>query len=238
MTRWSDLRATLTDLVLPAPCPGCGAASAPTVCPACLAMLGPPRRVRPQRVHPPGLPRVFCLSGWESPARELVLAHKERGRTGLADPLGRALVPAAVLAAGGAGAAGPVVLVPVPSRPGVRRSRGHDPVSRTAAATAATLRADGRRAWALPLLRHARTVSDQAGLTAGQRAANLAGALVVRAGAAGTGSGAPVVLVDDVLTTGATLAEAARALRAAGRTVAGAVVVAAVEHSGGALPGV
>ncbi|MBA3744344.1 ComF family protein, partial [Sporichthya sp.] len=47
----------------------------------------------------------------------------------------------------------------------------------------------------------------------------------------------PVVLVDDVLTTGATLTEAARALRAAGHAVRGAVVVAAVEHLGTALLG-
>ncbi|HUR73452.1 MAG TPA: hypothetical protein VMZ00_04205, partial [Sporichthya sp.] len=183
MARWSDLRVTLTDLVLPAPCAGCGVMSAPSVCPACLAVLGTPRPVVPQAVHPAGLPRVFCLSGWEGPARDLVLAHKERGRTGLAGPLGRALAPAAALAVG-AGPAGPILLVPVPSRPGVRRSRGHDPVARSAAAAAAALRRTGRRAVALPLLRHARTVRDQAGLTAGQRAHNMSGALVARPGTA------------------------------------------------------
>lgn len=223
MTWWSELRVTLTDLVLPAPCAGCGATSAASVCLDCLAVLGTPRRVAPQPVHAPGLPPAFCLAEWAGPARDLVLAHKERGRTGLAHPLGQALAPAARLAA-----AGPLVLVPVPSRPAVRRARGHDPVARTAAATAAALRADGTRALALPLLRHVRTVRDQAGLTAAQRAQNLAGALVARPRAAAAEPGSAVVLVDDVLTTGATLAEAARAIRAAGRPVAGAVVVAAV----------
>lgn len=229
MSRLSELRVTLTDLLLPAPCAGCGTTSAASVCPACLAALGPPRRVVPQAVHPPGLPQVFCLSGWEGPVRDLVLAHKERGRTGLAAPLGRALASAVELAvesAAGPPANGPVVLVPVPSRPGVRRSRGHDPVARTAAAAAAALRATGTRALAVPLLRHGRGVRDQAGLTAIQRAANLAGALTVRPHA---GRG-PVILVDDVLTTGATLTEATRALRAAGHAVRGAVVLAAVEY--------
>ena len=221
---WSELRLTLTDLVLPAPCAGCGATSAPSVCPECLADLGPPRLVPPQPVHPHGLPRrVYCLAGWEGSARELVLAHKERSRTDLARPLGRALAPAVACLA-----PGPVVLVPVPSRPAVRRSRGHDPVGRTARATAAALRADGTPALAIPLLRHSRVVRDQAGLTATERARNLAGALVARPGAAASLPAAALILIDDVLTTGATLTEATRALRAAGVEVAGAVVLAAV----------
>lgn len=221
---WSDLRVSLTDLVLPAPCAGCGGTSAASICPECLAGLGPPRPVPPQPVHPHGLPdRVYCLAGWEGSGRELVLAHKERTRTGLAGPLGRALAPAVACVA-----AGPLVLVPVPSRSAVRRSRGHDPVARTAGAAAAALRAAGRPTLALPLLRHARTVRDQAGLTPGQRARNLAGALVARPGAAAAVPPAALILVDDVLTTGATLTEATRALRAAGLEVAGAAVLAAV----------
>lgn len=168
---------------------------------------------------------MYCLAGWHDPARALVLAHKERGRTGLARSLGRALAPAVRLVT-----AHPVVLVPVPSRAEVRRTRGHDPVARTAAAAAVALRAGGEHTLALPLLRHARPVADQAGLPASQRASNLAGALLGRPGAAAAVGGSAVVLVDDVLTTGATLAEAARALRAVGCSVAGGVVVAAVEH--------
>jgi predicted amidophosphoribosyltransferase len=71
-------------------------------------------------------------------------------------------------------------------------------------------------------------VADQTGLSAGQRLANLSGALAVVPGAArAIASGRPVVLADDVMTTGASLAEAARAVAAAGGTVVGAAVVAA-----------
>ena len=104
----------MVDLVLPAPCAGCGGVSPHPVCPDCLAVLGAPRRVSRQSVHPAGLPPLVCLSGWADPARTLVLAHKERGRTGLARPLGRALAPAVRLAV--PEPVGPVVLVPVPRK--------------------------------------------------------------------------------------------------------------------------
>jgi predicted amidophosphoribosyltransferase len=83
----------------------------------------------------------------------------------------------------------------------------------------------GVPATAQRLLLPARAVADQAGLTSAQRAAYLRGAL--RAVGA---PGLPVVVVDDVVTTGATLVEAARALGAQGHQVLGAAVVAATSR--------
>ncbi|MFB4313305.1 ComF family protein [Actinomadura sp. 21ATH] len=94
-----------------------------------------------------------------------------------------------------------------------------------AEAAAGRLRAAGAAVSVLQALRQRRRVLDQAGLPVGRRAANLAGALEVLPSAAVAGR--TVVLVDDVITTGATLAEAARALRAADARVAAAATVAA-----------
>jgi len=90
----------------------------------------------------------------------------------------------------------------------------------------------GTPARSLPVLTQRRRVRDQVGLGVDDRAANLAGALWVPPGWAARLGGRPCLLVDDVVTTGATLAEAARALRAAGSGPVVAATVAATARRG------
>ncbi|MER5742421.1 ComF family protein [Streptomyces sp. NPDC002225] len=206
----------ISGLVLPVSCGGCGEPRV-ELCPECRAELygGAPRRVRPAP-EPPGLPVVHAAAAYEDAVRELLLGHKERGELGLAGPLGTALAGAVRAGAVSAEAAGgPLLLVPVPSARRAVAARGHDPMRRIARAAARELRRGGLPAQAVPVLRQRRAVADQAGLDARSRHANLAGALEVVAGGERLLAAGRVVLVDDVLTTGASLAESARALREA-----------------------
>ncbi len=208
----------LLDLVLPRGCAGCAAPGA-ALCGDCRSLLErrPLGLVRPEPC-PAGLPPLAAGTAYEGGVRRLLVAHKERGQTRLAGPLGAALAGAVRVLA----VPGPVVLCPAPSARSAVRGRGHDHALRLARSAARILTADGYPATALALLVPGRLVADQSGLDAAARAANLAGALRVRRLVDG-----PVVVVDDVVTTGATLVEATRALTAAGMAVRGAAVVAA-----------
>lgn len=210
--------ADLLDLALPRWCAGC-ARPGRGLCLACEALLRSPRRHRPDPC-PPGLPPLVAAADYAGPARAALLAHKERGRLGLVRPLGHALG----LAVTGLGLPRPVLLVPVPSSPATVRARGQDHAHRLAVAAARQVPG----ATARPLLVGARAVADQSGLTAAGRVANLHGALRARRRL----DGLPLVVVDDVVTTGATLAEAAQALRAAGGDVLGCAVVGATARRG------
>lgn len=210
----------LVDLVLPRTCAGCGARGR-LLCPSCLQVLErlPLGPVRP-RPCPPGLPAVRALAAYDGPLKYLLLAHKEHGRLALSQPLGTAL--GAVVAGFGEHR---LVLCPAPSSRAALRSRGYDHTARLARAAAAELRRRGAEVVVRRLLEPARAVHDQAGLTSTQRAANLHGALRARRGPV-----VQVVLVDDVVTTGATLVEARRALVAEGHDVVGAAVLGATQR--------
>lgn len=161
--------------------------------------------------------------------RALVLAHKEHRRLALAGPLGDVLAGAvgSLLRDLGVPPAQRVAVVPVPSSRTVVAARGHDPVLRMGRRAASTLRAHGVRARVVPLLRQTSRPRDQAGLTAAERQANLAGRFGARRSRA---ADAVVVVVDDVMTTGATLREAQRALEEGGHVVLGAATVAATRR--------
>ncbi|MFF5392834.1 ComF family protein [Streptomyces sp. NPDC013012] len=213
----------IAGLVLPVACGGCGRPRT-ELCPECAEELTGtgPCRVRPVP-EPAGLPVVHAAAPYAGAVREVLLAHKERGALALAGPLGGALAGAVEAAAGAVAGSrdGPLLLVPVPSSRRSVRARGHDPTRRIALAAAARLRRTGRDARVAPMLRQRRYVADQAGLGARGRLANLSGALEVVPGGArllaaagAAGAAGTVVLVDDLMTTGASLAEAARALGA------------------------
>jgi len=214
---WQDF----TDLVLPAECGGCGRPRT-VLCPECRAVLSgaAPSRVRPVP-EPPGLPVVHAAARYADEVRAVLLAHKERGALALAAPLGTALAGAVQAALGETpdaavmGGGMPLLLVPVPSARAAVRARGHDPARRIALAAAGELRRTGIPARVLAVLRQRRAVADQAGLNSRQRLDNLAGALAVAPGGDRLLRGGSVVLVDDLMTTGASLSEAARALREA-----------------------
>jgi len=164
--------------------------------------------------------------------RALLIGHKERRLLGLRDPLAELLGQAARAAVGDG--SGPVLLVPVPSRPGVVRGRGHDPTGRITSRAARLLRRDGLDVVALPLLRSRTGAVDQAGLGAAERAANLAGSMhcpteLLRR-LASRRTQVRIVICDDVVTTGATLREAQRALEAVGLAVSAVAAVAATRR--------
>jgi len=204
------------DLVLPVDCGGCGV-PATRWCGACAAAM----RVRADEPHlftprlDPGVP-VFALGRYAGPRRRAVVALKEHGRRDLAAPLAQALAAGLERMLGWGVLGRPITVVPAPTRRAAARRRGGDPVARIAAAAAA-----GAGLGFAPVLRTAGPARDSVGLGVAGRERNIAGR--VRMAGPLTGE---VVLVDDIVTTGATAREAVRALACGGAAVSAVLTVA------------
>lgn len=229
----TDLTDSAVDLFLGSACVGCGRPG-PPLCLGCGVELRRFPTAAWPSPRPARLPQPFAVASYDAAAKAAVIAHKEHAVLPLAKPLGAALALSvmAVLAASPArGSAGrPILLVGPPSAARVVRERGHDPLARIVGQARRSLRAAGIAAAVGSVLTRSRVVADQAGLSAGDRAANLAGAFDLKAGSRRRLAGRWVVVVDDVMTTGATAAEAARALSGSGAVVLGVAVVAATRR--------
>jgi predicted amidophosphoribosyltransferase len=173
-------------------------------------------------------PPVYALGTYHGRLRVAILAYKERGRRDLATPLGAPLA-AALLQIRTRDAdcgLGTVWMVPVPSRNAVAGRRGGQHVALLARRAAAALAGAGVAAAVAPALRMGAGVRDSVGLSAMARRANLAGRVLARR-AGLPPAGTTVVLVDDVVTTGATASACAAALVQTGVAVSAILALAA-----------
>ena len=203
---WRDAAAVM----FPVDCSGCGAPDR-AVCAECRALLvmGADHRFGDRRLA--DSTRVVSALPYEGQLRHMILGLKESGRTdavrALAAPL-RAAIEKAVADAGAG-----VAVCPVPSSRQSRRRRGYRPVhllARFAGFQLATV------------LGYSAATTQQKSLDLAHRGLNLQGAISASSGV----KGRRFVLVDDVVTSGATLLEAARALRSADAEVVGAATLA------------
>ena len=235
------LAATVFDLLLPPVCAACGvtveAGGAPVCgacetrlpliplprCPRCgftrLPDLASPDRCGECEPWPEQLRRTESAFLHEPPAESLVHGLKYRGWTTLAARMGELMAPVARRLA-----PGPALLVPVPLAPARLRERGYNQAGLLAEALA------GELGWpCLAVLIRGRQVRRQVRSGRADRALNVQGAFRVApsflAGAGTTHELAelPIVIVDDVITTGATAGACAAAIGAAGFRCAGAV---------------
>ncbi|MDZ4270143.1 MAG: ComF family protein [Mycobacterium sp.] len=208
----------MLDLVLPQQCGGCGA-PATAWCAAC----GKDLTVNPDEPHlvtprlDPGVP-VLSLGRYAGARRKAIVAVKEHGRRDLVHPLAAALAAAVHNLLTWGVLDTPLTVVPAPTRRSAARRRGGDPVTRIA--QLATARHPGLTV--APALRLKAFTRDSVGLSSADRQRNIGGRIRLSTAVSG-----PVVLVDDVVTTGATATESVGVLQ----TCADVVAVLALAHA-------
>jgi predicted amidophosphoribosyltransferase len=216
--------AEVLDLILPLECGGCGA-PATRWCDTCakelLVAADEPQVVNP-RIDPE-VP-VFALGRYAGARRQAILAMKERGRGDLVAPLGRVLAVGVHRLLVWGMVETPLTIVPAPTRRWAARRRGGDPVSRVAELARVSLAAVAGHPEisVVRALRMRALARDSVGLTTSARERNVAGRVLLRATVPRT----EVVVVDDIVTTGATARESVRVLQDAGTRVAAVLTIA------------
>ena len=211
----------LLDLAFPAVCVGCGREGT-ALCGPCGQALAAREgeRAGASVGMPSDVPLPLVQLEWCAPygglVRDALHALKYRGEQRLAGPLG-----AAAAARWREASIGGDMFVHVPVHPARRAARGYDQAELLARAAAAALERP-----ALPALRRERATAPQYELGRDRRAANVAAAFGVDPALRAHVVGRWLVLVDDVVTTGATLVACAEALLDAGATAVSALTIA------------
>lgn len=222
---WRGLLDAAADLAWGGSCAGCGHPG-PVCCPDCARLV---RAQLPRRVpldEPAG--GVWARGEYADELRALILACKERQGLGLVPLLADLALGSVAAAVQDGWRTGPVVLIPVPSTRAAVAARGFDLTWLLAKGVARQL---GRLGMEVRCRRGLALVSgtrDQVGLGVADRAANRQHSLRALPAPA-----AQVVLVDDIITTGATVTTAARELGAVGHHVIGVGVIAATRRRDG-----
>jgi predicted amidophosphoribosyltransferase len=229
--------AALADLVLPTACAGCDAERVPLRYGACAHCAGVLEALTPYPtapVPPPaGMPPCVAVGPYGGALRGALLAYKEKGRHRLARPLGALL--AGAIAEIAPDRTRPVLVIPVPSTAAARRERHGDHMMRLAIHAVRRLRTAGWRAAEITQPFRVLPRADSALLDAAGRAAAAENSLRIRRSRIGvsrhgTTMRGTLVVVDDIVTTGATLAAMTARLREVNMQVTGAAVLAATRR--------
>jgi predicted amidophosphoribosyltransferase len=163
---------------------------------------------------------VFSLGRYAGARRTAIVAVKEHGRADLIGPLGAALRDGLRQLLAWGVLAAPLSVVPAPTRRYAARRRGGDPVTRMALAATA----GDRDTSVVAALRMKALVRDSVGLSSAARQRNIAGRVRLRT--PGKGLTGDLLVVDDIVTTGATAAESVRVLQTSGARVLAVLALA------------
>ncbi|WP_008319004.1 ComF family protein [Leptolyngbya sp. PCC 6406] len=216
---WSQALTHFTSLWLQQPCPLCDRAHPAPLCDRCWQQLQSCQWVEPPQREADAL-TVLTWGRYQHPLKRAIAALKYEGHRYLATPLGQALgqrwqqtpIPTRQ----------PPWVIPIPLHPQKQRDRGFNQAALIADAfchqTGLTLLARG--------LQRQRATLPQFGLGVTERQQNLANAFALGPDLLTRPQSHPILLVDDIYTTGTTVRAAAAVLRRHGWSVCGVVAIA------------
>jgi len=213
----------IADLVLSRACIGCDRLG-PVMCPECWDRAVD---VRTHRGRGAGSVPIIVGTTYGALVRDAVTALKDRGLLAMAEPIGGWL---AVAVASAVPTASAIDLIPIPAHRASVAARGLDTLDRITRHAAEILREGGRSVHITPRLRRGIERGRQVGRDAEARRRSVAGTFCIRRDRWPRAD--HLVVVDDVVTTGATVREALRVLREAGIDVAAAAAACGTRRSG------
>ena len=210
---------SLKELIYPAICLSCSSTGM-KICSKCLLMW----RINPVKSKIGKYP-LYYSSDYNEHTGSVILAAKESANKDAIDLLASSMTSSIVLAIKNLHIYQPIVLITVPSQHAANRRRGRDHIKELAKVVIIKLEAIGVAAFHLPLLIPSKKIQDQSKLNSQQRKANIYQAFLVRKSEVSIGG---VILIDDLVTTGASILEGIRALHEAKITINAVVTACAV----------
>jgi len=210
---------SLKELVYPVICLSCSSLGM-KICSKCLLMW----RIKPIKSNIQKYPLYFSAD-YNEFTGSTILAAKESANKDAIDLLASSIARSIILAIKDLGIYLPIILTTIPSQFSANRRRGRDHIADLTEVIISKLQTKDVFAVYLPLLIPAKKIQDQSNLNSQQRKANMYQAFLTRQSEISTGG---VILIDDLVTTGASILEGIRALNEAKITINAVVTACAV----------
>lgn len=210
---------SLKELVYPVTCLSCSSLGA-KLCSNCLLMW----QIRPIKSNIQKYPLYFSAD-YNEFTGSIILAAKELANKDAIELLAAAIARSIILAINDLSLHSPIVLTPIPSQYSANRRRGRDHIKELTEVVISKLQTKGVFAFCLPLLIHTKKIQDQSKLNSQQRKVNMYQAFLTRQPEISIGG---VILIDDLVTSGASIIEGIRALNEAKIAINAVITACAV----------